>query len=43
MKGPGRECGLAGGRGEPDLALGEGKRLKPCGPAERMETDNLSK
>jgi hypothetical protein len=29
--------------GEPDLALGEGKGLKPWGPAERMETGNLGK
>ena len=27
--------------GEPDLVFGEGKRLKPQGPAERMETGNL--
>ena len=31
------------GRGEPDLLLGEGKGLKPQGPAERMETGNLGR
>ena len=31
------------GRGEPDLALGEGKVLKPWEPAERMEAGNLRK
>jgi hypothetical protein len=29
--------------GEPDLVLGEGKGLKPWGPAERMETRNLGR
>jgi hypothetical protein len=29
--------------GESDLILGEGKGLKPLGPAERMETGNLRK
>jgi hypothetical protein len=29
--------GAVGG-GEPNLVLGEGKELKPWGPAERMET-----
>ena len=29
------------GRGEPDLVLGEGKGLKPLGPAEIMETGHL--
>jgi hypothetical protein len=32
-----------GERGEPDLVLGEGKGLKPWGPAERMETGNLGR
>jgi hypothetical protein len=27
--------------GEPDVVLGEGKGVKPLGPAERMETGNL--
>jgi hypothetical protein len=43
-EGPGRvsEGGEGVGvRGEPDLLLGEGKGLKPLGPAERMETGNL--
>ena len=31
------------GRREPDVLLGEGKGLKPRGPAERMETGNLRK
>jgi hypothetical protein len=42
-EGPGRESGLGSGgrgRGEPDLILGEGKGLKPCRPAERMEIGN---
>jgi hypothetical protein len=30
-------------RREPDLVLGESKGLKPLGPAENMETDNLGK
>ena len=30
-----------GGGREPDLVLGEGKGLKPQGPAEKMETGNL--
>ena len=30
-------------REEPDLVLGEGKGLKPWGPAERMETGNLGR
>jgi hypothetical protein len=30
-------------KGKPDLLLGEGERLKPWGPAERMETGNLRK
>jgi hypothetical protein len=42
-----RECGLGGrkvgGRGEPDMILGEGKGLKPCRPAKRMETGNFRK
>jgi hypothetical protein len=33
-------CVCVGGGG-PDLVLGEGKGLKPWGPAERMETGNL--
>jgi hypothetical protein len=32
-----------GRRGETDLVLGEGKILKPWGPAERMETGNLGR
>jgi hypothetical protein len=39
----GVEEGGGGRRGEPDLVLGEGKELKPRGPAERMETSNLRK
>ena len=32
-----------GWKGEPDLVSGEGKGLKPRGPAERMETGNLGR
>jgi hypothetical protein len=41
-RGLGRKVGRGWwGRDEPDLVLGEGKGLKPRGPAERMETGNL--
>jgi hypothetical protein len=40
---PWRESRLGKGRGEPDLLLGEGKVLKPFGPAERIETGNLGR
>jgi hypothetical protein len=30
-------------KGEPDLVLSEGKGLKTCGPAERMEIGNLGR
>jgi hypothetical protein len=44
-EGPGRESGWGGGRigqrGEPYLALGKSKGLKPREPEERMETGNL--
>jgi hypothetical protein len=32
-----------GGRGNPDRVLGEGKGLKPWGPAERVEKGNLKR
>jgi hypothetical protein len=34
---------LEEGRGEPDLVLGERKKLKSWVPAERMETGNFRK
>jgi hypothetical protein len=37
------DVGGVGERREPDLVLGEGKGLKPWGPAERMETGNLGR
>jgi hypothetical protein len=30
-------------RGEPDVVLGEGKGVKPQGPAERIETGKLGR
>jgi hypothetical protein len=35
--------GAVVGRGEPYMVLGEGKGLKPRGPAERMVTGYLRK